>query len=155
MNWSEVAVVIGKLLAVYLSGVFLSWMCVRYTELWYDRGNREPVGYLVVWGWPIGAPIALAIWGVMMIVEVCGPSCSWVLDRFDRIVSSILKRKIHSDEYGTLYGMPSPLGPMRVVKVSDTTGIYWLKVPPHIMKAKEAVAWTYDKAPDHFKPQRV
>ncbi len=149
-----IATDLAKVFGVYFSGVFVTFLCVRYAEIWYVR-NKHGSGLLVIWAWPIAGPIALVVCAIIWLIDACGPLCSRVLSWIDFLVGSILKHKIHSDKYGTLYQMPSPLGPMRVVRVSDTTGGYWLRVPPDITKAKEAVAWTYDKNPDEFEPQRV
>jgi hypothetical protein len=53
--------------------------------------------------------------------------------------------------------MRSPYGDghMVVVKVQDSTGTYWLPVPPGLSTAKEAVAWTYGQSAENFNPVRV
>ncbi len=155
MEAQEIFIRILLFLGIYLSGVFLTWLCIRYTEVWYELGKRDPVGYFVVWIWPVAGPIALVTYTIIWIIKTFEPWWSHIMAKFDWIMGFILKGKIHSDEYGTLYRMPSPLGPIRIVKVSDNTGTYWLKVPPETTKAKDGVAWTYNKKPDDFQPRRV
>jgi hypothetical protein len=67
---------------------------------------------------------------------------------------------IHEDEYGTLYRRELPGDEALVmVKVVNSTAEpdgtfneYFLRVPPHIETAKDAVAWTFDLEPDDYNP---
>lgn len=67
---------------------------------------------------------------------------------------------IHSDEYGDLYRRDF-LGdtPLVMVRVRNSTPKpdgnhqhYWLRVPPTIHTAHEAVAWTFGLTPDEYRP---
>jgi len=67
---------------------------------------------------------------------------------------------IHEDQYGTLYKKTfagdEPLAMVRVINGSTepdgTRRIYWLRVPPDVRTAHEAVAWTYWEEPDEYQP---
>lgn len=69
-------------------------------------------------------------------------------------------QKIHRDDYGTLY-RKNMVGeePLVVVKVVNATPEpdgsfkdYFLRVPPAMRTAREAVAWTFGKTPDNYEP---
>jgi len=62
---------------------------------------------------------------------------------------------IHRDEYGVLYRQNSIV----VVEVINSTAEpdgsnrrYFLKVPPHIKRAKQAVAWTFGLSEEEYDP---
>lgn len=68
--------------------------------------------------------------------------------------------KIHEDKYGALYVKDDILDEsLKMVKVLNstpepdgTTNIYYLRVPPHMKTAKEAVAWTFFMEEDEYDP---
>ena len=68
---------------------------------------------------------------------------------------------IDSDEYGTLYKKEQQSDePIVIVKVINATPEpdgsgpkqYFLRVPPHIVTAKEAVAWTFNMSDQDYQP---
>jgi hypothetical protein len=67
--------------------------------------------------------------------------------------------KIHEDDFGVLYRKDIPDDESMVfVKVVNSTAEpdgsykdYWLRVPPHITSAKEAVAWTFDVPKENYQ----
>ncbi len=72
-------------------------------------------------------------------------------------------REIHRDDYGTLYRKEMPGDePLVMVKVVNATpweadGMgsfkdYFLRVPPTMRTAREAVAWTFGKTPGSYEP---
>ncbi len=71
-------------------------------------------------------------------------------------------QEVHRDDYGTLYRKQIPGDePLMMVKVVNTTpepdgGFkdYFLRVPPTMRTAREAVAWTFGKAPDNYDPDQ-
>lgn len=70
-------------------------------------------------------------------------------------------RVVQSDEFGTLYRKELPgEEPVVVVRVENSTAEhdgeyknYYLRVPPHIQTAREAVAWTFDMKEDDYSPK--
>lgn len=68
--------------------------------------------------------------------------------------------KIHEDKYGALYVKDDILDEsLKMVKVLNstpepdgTTNVYYLRVPPHMKTAKEAVAWTFFMEEDEYDP---
>jgi hypothetical protein len=70
-------------------------------------------------------------------------------------------RIVHRDDFGTLYRKEEPEGePLVMVKVVNSTPEpdgtykdYFLRVPPTVHKAKDAVAWTFGLEPDIYAPQ--
>lgn len=67
---------------------------------------------------------------------------------------------IHSDKFGVLYSKPQ-LGddPLVMVEVlnstpepDETIKSYFLRVPPEIRTAREAIAWTFGLSPDEYDP---
>jgi hypothetical protein len=70
------------------------------------------------------------------------------------------KRLDHDERYGTLWRREVPgEEPMVMIEVINATREpdrsfkrYWLRVPPHIRAAHEAVAWTFDVAPEDYAP---
>lgn len=68
---------------------------------------------------------------------------------------------IHEDRYGTLYrhyfSSDEPLVMLRVVNRSreadGSSKHYWLRVPPTMRTAHEAVAWTFGVTPEQYSPQ--
>lgn len=71
-------------------------------------------------------------------------------------------QEVHRDDYGTLYRKEMPGDePLMMVKVVNATpepdgGFkdYFLRVPPTMRTAREAVAWTFGKAPDNYDPDQ-
>jgi hypothetical protein len=66
----------------------------------------------------------------------------------ERFISEAGAKKIHSHEMGDLFSIELPGDPdqhLRAVRVTDpSTGrIYFLRVPPSIRRADDAVAWTF------------
>jgi hypothetical protein len=69
-------------------------------------------------------------------------------------------REVHRDDYGTLYRKEVPGNePLVMVKVVNATPEpdgsfkdYFLRVPPTMQTAREAVAWTFGKTPDDYEP---
>ncbi len=70
-------------------------------------------------------------------------------------------RMIHSDEYGELYQQVIPDDePLTMVRVKNFTmesdgtfRHYFLRVPPNITTAKEAVAWTFAMETEEYSPE--
>jgi hypothetical protein len=68
--------------------------------------------------------------------------------------------QIHSDEFGVLYQKPiADDEPLVMVKVVNSTPEpdgtfkdYFLRVPPTVKTAREAVAWTFEKEADAYAP---
>ena len=71
-------------------------------------------------------------------------------------------QEIHRDDFGTLYRKEIPGDePLVMVKVVNATPEpdgsfknYFLRVPPGMQTAREAVAWTFGKAPDEYGPEK-
>jgi hypothetical protein len=67
----------------------------------------------------------------------------------ERLLKESGAEQVHSHERGTLFHLPlpkdDPEGHMRVVHVKDpsTDREYYLRVPPYINRADDAVAWTF------------
>jgi hypothetical protein len=69
-------------------------------------------------------------------------------------------KQIHQDDYGTLYRRDLPGDePLVMVKVVNSTPEptgefrdYFLRVPPTMRTAREAVAWTFDVPADEYAP---
>jgi len=85
-----------------------------------------------------------------------------MLDRFgtDRYVREIGARKLSSDDFGTLWRADlrgdEPLVMVEVVNATaEPDGSfkdYWLRVPPTMRTAREAVAWTFGKTAAEYTP---
>jgi hypothetical protein len=69
-------------------------------------------------------------------------------------------KEVQRDEYGVLYWQEMPDDePLRMVRVTNSTAEpdgafrdYWLRVPPGIRTAREAVAWTFNLDEDEYAP---
>ncbi len=69
-------------------------------------------------------------------------------------------RQIDADEYGILYKKSLPNDePVVVVKVTNRTAepdgsrkFYFLRVPPYMTSARNAVAWTFNMSPEEYQP---
>lgn len=85
-----------------------------------------------------------------------------MLERYgsERYIKDAHIDPIQEDEYGRLYRRELPGDEALVmVKVINSTpepngtfNEYFLRVPPHIETAKEAVAWTFDLEPNDYNP---
>lgn len=85
-----------------------------------------------------------------------------LLDMFgeDRFVRESGAEVIHRDKYGTLYRHMFKMDePLTIVKVRNATREldgsykdYFLRVPPTVTTAKEAVAWTFGLTADEYDP---
>ena len=70
--------------------------------------------------------------------------------------------KVHEDECGILYRKEfADDEPLVMVKVKNSSPEpdgsfrdYFLRVPPHIATAREAVAWTFEMKPSEYEPKR-
>ncbi len=70
-------------------------------------------------------------------------------------------RMIHKDEFGELYQQVIPDDePLTMVRVKNSTmesdgtfRHYFLRVPPNITTAKEAVAWTFAMESEEYSPE--
>lgn len=67
---------------------------------------------------------------------------------------------VHRDEWGELYRADMPNEePLVMVRVINSTPEpdgsfrkHWLRVPPTMHRAREAVAWTFQKAEQDYAP---
>jgi len=85
-----------------------------------------------------------------------------MLERYSaaRYLQDIGAQLVDADETGELYraemGEDEPLCMVRVVDKSalpdGSFRAYWLRVPPNMQTAREAVAWTFEVAPDEYRP---
>lgn len=86
------------------------------------------------------------------------------IERFGqaRYLVAASAQEIHRDDFGTLYRKEIPGNePLVMVKVVNATPEpdgsfkdYFLRVPPGMQTAREAVAWTFGKAPDEYGPEK-
>jgi hypothetical protein len=87
-----------------------------------------------------------------------------MLERFgeERFLLESNTRPVHSDEFGTLYFRPLDNDePLVMVKVKNSTmepdgtfKDYFLRVPPTVKTAREAVAWTFGMNEKEYQPQK-
>jgi len=85
-----------------------------------------------------------------------------MLDKFgwDRYLVESGAKAIHQDNYGTLYRAELPDDePLVMVRVTNSTPEpdgsfkdYFLRVPPNITRADEAVAWTFGMTAKEYQP---
>jgi hypothetical protein len=159
LNDNVYGILLGSSLYIIVMG--LTWYWLRFTHFYHfqrdnpqnRRSGDDPFPYVLWIFWPIfyiclgGLGIGVFfMWG-LRIAAHC----------LDMGVERILRRKIHQDEFGELYHVPDPEHGHSIlkIKVQDSTGIYWLTVPPTMQRAKQAVAWTYNMNEDEFSPIRV
>lgn len=74
----------------------------------------------------------------------------------ERYIKDSDLKPVQEDEAGMLFRKELPGDePLVMVRVIDTTTgkPYFLRVPPEMTTAKEAVAWTFDVKPDEYKPE--
>jgi hypothetical protein len=80
----------------------------------------------------------------------------------DRYLRDAGATRVGADETGVLWRLPIDGDePLVMVEVTNSTPEldgssrrYWLRVPPDIRSAREAVAWTFGVAPDEYRPLR-
>jgi hypothetical protein len=79
-----------------------------------------------------------------------------------RFIADSGAEEVHRDKCGVLLRrrLPGDWEPLCVVKVVNSTPepdgsyvTYWLRVPPGMRTAREAVAWTFGLAPEDYKPR--
>ena len=85
-----------------------------------------------------------------------------MLERYgpERFIQDIGARLVHSDETGELYRQELEGDePLCMVRVLDATPqpdgsrrAYWLRVPPTVQTAREAVAWTFGLESEDYRP---
>ena len=81
---------------------------------------------------------------------------------FDRYLRDAGATRVHQDDTGTLWRAEfDDDQPLVMVQVTNATPepdgthrIYWLRVPPTVGSAREAVAWTFGLNADHYRPLR-
>ena len=77
-----------------------------------------------------------------------------------RIMRNRSARKIAQDGFGSLWRFENFDGePLVMVCVRNSTPEpdgtfkdYWLRVPPHVVSPRQAVAWTFDMTPHQYQP---
>ena len=70
------------------------------------------------------------------------------------------KRVDHDEKFGTLWRRElsddEPIVMLEVVNATrerdGSSKHYWLRVPPTMTTAREAAAWTFDRAPEDYAP---
>jgi hypothetical protein len=80
---------------------------------------------------------------------------------YERYLRETGAKKVHEDEYGTLWRADIPGDePLVMVQVLNSTPepdgtrrTYFLRVPPDTRTAREAVAWTFGLIPEEYAPQ--
>jgi hypothetical protein len=87
-----------------------------------------------------------------------------MLERFghDRLILELCATAAHADEYGVLYRIRlSRRQTLTLVHVTNATPEpdgtrrrYFLRVPPDVRTAHEAVAWTFGLRPEEYRPAR-
>jgi len=85
-----------------------------------------------------------------------------LLDRYGhaRFVRDVGAEHVHIDQTGTLWRCEIPGDePLMMVEVHDATPApdgtrraYWLRVPPEVRTARQAVAWTFDLDEGDYHP---
>lgn len=78
----------------------------------------------------------------------------------ERYIEDSFRHPMQEDEYGSLFRRlvegAEDLVMVRVINSTPnpdgTVSEYWLRVPPHVRTAKEAVAWTFRLAPHQYNP---
>lgn len=78
----------------------------------------------------------------------------------ERYLKDIKAKKLHEDKYGILHAYTDELlGEIKVVEVVNSTAEpdgtfkrYFLRVPPEMQTAHEAVAWTFNKTAEEYNP---
>ena len=78
---------------------------------------------------------------------------------FERLLKMAGKaaRKVHASGRGVLYQIFLPNDPdywmnILVVQCPTTKKKYYLRIPPDILNADEAVAWTFSMQPEAYNP---
>ena len=80
-----------------------------------------------------------------------------MLERYgeQKFIENLGAEPVHQDKYGVLYRVELPDDePLVMVKVQDasTDREYFLRVPPDMQTAHEAVAWTFGMSPNEYHP---
>jgi hypothetical protein len=76
-----------------------------------------------------------------------------------RFIAAARLAPVHTDETGALYLVGPARDPLAYVRVEDATpgadgtrAEHWLRVPPHVATAREAVAWTFGVSEQTYSP---
>jgi hypothetical protein len=87
-----------------------------------------------------------------------------MMDRYgtEKYLREAMARQVHTDDFGTLWRLHHVGGePMQLVQVVNSTPEpdgtyrdYFLRVPPDMRTAREAVAWTFQLPSDTYRPTR-
>jgi hypothetical protein len=77
----------------------------------------------------------------------------------ERFFAALGREPIDQGPEGALYMAGSATAPTIMLRVIDLVPhadgderVHWIPVPPHMSTAHEAVAWTFDKHPDAYRP---
>lgn len=78
----------------------------------------------------------------------------------ERFIQESGMKAIQEDEFGALYKIEDRImGPLVMVRVVNKTAEpdgsfkqYWLRVPPHMRTARQAVAWSFDMSEAEYYP---
>jgi hypothetical protein len=134
--------------------LFWAYMA-RFVSKPNGSGRTDDWGMLAFLGGVFWVPV-LVVWGLTALYNFLriANAVIWVKDKIDWGTIHLLKKEIQRDSFGILYESRSPYGLMKIVKVEDSTGVYWLTVPRNIERAKEGVAWTYGLSEEAYNPLR-
>jgi hypothetical protein len=82
---------------------------------------------------------------------------------YERFVSDLSAERVHHDDTGTLWrkDLGDDRPPITLVEVLDGTPDavsgerrrYWLRVPPEMQTARQAVAWSFYETPESYTPE--
>ncbi|MBM7784500.1 DUF6745 domain-containing protein [Tenggerimyces flavus] len=86
-----------------------------------------------------------------------------MIDRYgtEKYLRAAEGKLVQQDDFGELWQLRHGAEPLQFVKVVNSTPEpdgtfrdYWLRVPPEVTTAHEAVAWTFGFTPEEYRPQR-
>lgn len=112
--------------------------------------NRALTGLL----WPLALLIMVAVilgtaarrFVVIPLTTAVSRTGDRAVEAVDRLVFQLTSRKHNQDDYGELWSHRVPDSNERLyrVRVQDSTGTYYIRVPPETKTAQEGVAWSYE-----------
>ena len=155
----------------------ICWISDRPCHIYFDKNNRlhcedgPAIEYRDGWGsfcWHgVSVPVEIIMHPESITVERINNEKNIevrrvMLERYGeaRYIEDSNVEVIHEDEHGTLYRHSfSSDEPLVMVRVTNSTPEpdgshkhYWLRVPPTMQTAHQAVAWTFEMTPEQYQP---
>mgnify|MGYP001590209349 CR=1 FL=1 len=132
-------------------GYIIIGLIMSYVAHWVIRDGNDEKSIVAGMYWPLFSLMCIFM-SIFMLGRFLLAGVPRLFNWIDSWVASATRRIIQSDAHGELWQGAGHAEPWKWVKVSDETGMHWVRVDPDVHTAKEGVAWSYGMEGDDYDP---